>query len=384
LVVVAPLVEFTGFFDSMRSTLILLALMVLLVASPIALWVSVQLSRPLSIIARDAEKVSTMDFSGQFAYESWIVEIDHLSSGYSRMKDALNANRMLIGAQRDSYARFVPERMLELFDKSSITEVGPRNCKALELTVMFSDIRSYTAISESLSCRGVFELLNSYFELTNPIITSNGGIIDKYIGDAIMSLFPSSPDGALRSAISINRALGKFNEDRRKNREAEILAGTGIHFGTVELGTVGDSTRLQATVIGDAVNLSSRLESATKVFGVRMLMSEAAHERLEDPREFHLRQIDTVRVKGKEQPIDLYEVFDLDEPSVMEKKTKMGSIFSDALQGYKAGEFPKALDLFARCAAECPEDTVVSAYVKRCSTLIRIPPGDDWAGVSTL
>jgi hypothetical protein len=220
--------------------------------------------------------------------------------------------------------------------------------------------------------------------MTNPIIKSYGGIIDKYIGDAIMSLFPNSPDGALRSAISINRALGKFNEDRRRSDEAEILTGTGIHFGTVEMGTVGDSTRLQATVIGDAVNLSSRLESATKVFGVRMLMSETAHERLKDPGEFHLRQIDTVRVKGKEQPIGLYEVLDLDELSVMEKKMKMGPIFSDALQKYKAGEFPKAHDLFARCAAECPEDTVVSAYVKRCATLIRIPPGKDWAGVSTL
>ena len=372
------------FVDSMRSTLILLALMVLLVALPIALWVSRQLSRPLSTMARDAEKVSKLDFSGKFASESLIVEIDQLGTSYSRMKDALNKDRMFIEAQRDSYARFVPERMLELFDKSSITDVGPRNCKALDLTVMFSDIRSYTAISESLSCRGVFELLNSYFEITNPIINSNGGIIDKYIGDAIMSLFPSSPDGALRSAISINLELNKFNEDRRKSHEAVVLTGTGIHFGTVELGTVGDSTRLQATVIGDAVNLSSRLESATKVFGVRMLMSEAAHERLKDPGEFHLRLIDTVRVKGKEQPIGLYEVFDLDEPSVMEKKTKLGSIFSDALDGYKAGAFSKALEFFARCAAECPEDTVVSAYVKRCATLIRIPPGNDWAGVSTL
>jgi class 3 adenylate cyclase len=220
--------------------------------------------------------------------------------------------------------------------------------------------------------------------MTNPIIKANGGIIDKYIGDAIMSLFTTSPDGALRSAISINRALGKFNEDRRRSGEAEILTGTGLHYGTVELGTVGDSMRLQATVIGDAVNLASRLESATKAFGVRMLMSEAAHERLNDPDEFHLRLIDTVRVKGKERPIGLYEAFDSDEASVIERKTELGSVFSDALKAYKDGQFPMALGLFQRCALECPEDTVASAYIKRCATLIRIPPGDDWAGVSTL
>ena len=348
LVVMAPLGDFQDFFDSMRTTLLLLSLAVLFFSLPLALWVASQLSRPLWSIARDSEKVGNMDFGGRLDCESWIAEIDSLGKGYSGMKDALRSDRMLIKAQLESFARFVPQRILELFDKSSITEVGPRNCKTLELTVMFSDIRSYTAISENLSPRDVFELLNGYFELTNPIIELNGGIIDKYIGDAIMSVFPGSPDGAIRSAIAINKALREFNEDRRKNREAEILTGTGIHFGKVELGTVGDGTRLQATVIGDAVNLSSRLESATKVFGVRMLISEAAHDRLKDAGEFHLRLIDTVRVKGKEQPIGLYEVFDLDEPSVIEKKTKLGSIFSDALRCYRAGEFSKALDFFAQ------------------------------------
>lgn len=261
-----------------------------------------------------------------------VAVIVSLIIGYS-----IAANRTLIEAQRDSYARFVPERMLELFDKSNVTDVQPRDCKALELTVMFSDIRSYTAISESLSCDDVFGLLNAYFEITNPIIGSNGGIIDKYIGDAILSVFPNSPDGALRSVIAINRELRAFNEERRKRAEPEILTGTGIHFGKVDLGTVGDRTRLQATVIGDAVNLASRLESATKAFGVRILMSEAARERLANPSAFRLRAIDTVRVKGKEQPINLYEVYDLDATAVIERKAESGAIFSEALQRYKAG-----------------------------------------------
>jgi class 3 adenylate cyclase len=384
LIIMAPLTEFTGFFDTIWSTLILLALMVLLVVTPLALWISGELSRLLSTIAQDSEKVSNMDFSGEAIGKSWIVEIDRLGADYSKMKDALSADRTIIEAQRDSYARFVPEKMLELFDKSSITAVKPRDCKDIELTVMFSDIRSYTSISEGLSCSGVFDLLNTYFEMTNPIIDANGGIIDKYIGDAILSVFPNSPDGALRSVIAINHNLGKFNEERRKISAPGILTGTGIHFGSVDLGTVGDSTRLQATVIGDAVNLASRLESATKAFGVRILMSEAARARLESPEEFHLRLIDTVRVKGKQEPIRLYEVFDLDEPSVMDKKLRTASVFSEALKHYKVGEFSEAVDLFAQCAKSCPEDTVVAAYIKRCSTLIRIPAGAEWAGVSTL
>jgi class 3 adenylate cyclase len=384
MVVMAPLSDFTSFFATIRATLLLLALMVLFVAVPIALWVSRQLSHPLSAISRDAERVSSMDFDGSSTQGSWIAEIDRLSIGYSRMKAALGANRRLVEAQRDSFARFVPERILALFDKSSVTEVGPRDCKALELSVMFSDIRSYTSISECLSCGDVFELLNSYFELTNPIITSQGGIIDKYIGDAIMSLFPISPDGALRAAIGISRALRGFNAERKTHSGAEIRTGTGIHFGTVEMGTVGDRTRLQATVIGDAVNLASRLESATKAFGVRVLVSQTAKDRLVSPDEFRLRQIDIVRVKGKEEPIGIYEAFDLDDPEVAAGKERLGTEFAEALREYRVGDFKRALGLFESCAAECPEDTVSAAYVKRCATLIRIPPGNDWAGVSTL
>lgn len=384
LVVMAPLTDFTGFFDLIRLTLLILTAMVLIIVIPIALWISRQLSRPLSAIARDANQVSAMDFSNQFVFKSWIVEIEQLATGYIKMKDAINANRTLIASQRDSFARFVPQRMLELLDKSNIADVKPRDSKALDLTVMFSDIRSYTSISERLPSHDVFELLNSYFEITNPIISAHGGIIDKYIGDAIMSVFPNSPDAALKSVIDINREMRLFNEARRKSGEPEILTGTGIHFGPVDLGTVGDSTRLQATVIGDAVNLASRLESATKVFGVRVLMSEAAYARIEAPGDFHLRPIDTVRVKGKEQPIQIYEVFDLDAPSIIEQKTAAEAIFAEALHRYKTGDFEKARDLFVACAAECPTDTVISVYIKRCLTLMRIPPGDDWAGVSTL
>lgn len=384
LIAMTQLAEFTDFFDSIRLTLLLLTVMILIVVTPIALWISRQLSRPLTIIARDAKRVGAMDFSNYVDYRSWIAEIDELASGYAKMKNAISANRTLIAAQRDSFARFVPERMLELLDKSSIGDVKPQDSKTLELTVMFSDIRSYTAISEHLPCHEVFGLLNSYFEITNPIISANGGIIDKYIGDAIMSLFPHSPDAALKSVIAINRDLRLFNEERRKRNEPEILTGTGIHYGGVDLGTVGDSTRLQATVIGDAVNLASRLESATKVFGIRVLLSETAYARLENPAGFHLRLIDTVRVKGKERPINLYELFDLDEPEVMRQKAKSMPIFSEALQSYKKGEFEKARNLFALCVEECPMDTVLSVYIKRCLTLIRIPPGDDWAGVSTL
>ena len=293
-------------------------------------------------------------------------------------------NKQLIEMQSIAYSRFVPKKLLQLFDKENITEVKTADCKNLEMTVLFSDIRSYTTISESLTPRGVFDLLNNYFYITNPIIEKNEGIIDKYIGDAIMALFSRAPDDALKSAIEIKKSLRKFNEIRRQKNEVPVITGIGIHYGEVELGTVGDNSRLQATVIGDAVNLAARLESATKLYGIDLLISDTIYSKLHNPEDFNLRMIDTVRVKGKETPIILYEVYDIDEPEIIDCKKKIKDLFASALDLYKKGDFKNAMEFFKQCLEICPKDTVSPTYIKRCTTLLRIPPGNDWAGISTL
>ena len=318
-------------------------------------------------------------------------EIGELGQSFNDMADTIEAysnelkeNLENTEKQRNSYARFVPEGLLELFDKRSILEVAPKDHKDLNLTVMFSDIRSYTAISESLTPEGIFNLLNNYFQLTNPIIEKNNGIIDKYIGDAIMALFPRQPDDALKSAIDIKKMLKTFNQSQLEINQPQFLTGVGLHYGTVEIGAVGDQKRLQATVIGDAVNLASRLEAATKLYAIEIIISDDVYSKLENPSDFKLRMIDTVRVKGKDTPIVLYEVFDIDDPEVIQKKVAILSPFSEAMGCYKAGDFNKALELFKNCSEACPEDTVSPVYIKRCTTLLRIPPGEDWAGISTL
>ena len=318
-------------------------------------------------------------------------EIGVLGQSFNDMADTIEVysndlknNLETVENQRNSYARFVPEGLLALFNKRSILEVEPKDHKALDMTVMFSDIRSYTAISESLTPKEIFDLLNNYFHLTNPIIEKNYGIIDKYIGDAIMALFPRQPDDALRSAIEIKKMLLAFNQKQVENNHPKFLTGVGLHYGTVEIGAVGDQKRLQATVIGDAVNLASRLESATKLYAIEIIISDDVYTKLEKPSDFKLRMIDTVRVKGKDTPIVLYEVYDIDDPAIIEKKDQLMPTFSEAMACYKSGDFEKAIELFKVCHETCPEDTVSPVYVKRCTTLIRIPPGDDWAGISTL
>ena len=303
---------------------------------------------------------------------------------FSIMNEKRIVNIELVKKQSVSYSRFVPQKLLKMFDKESILDVKTADCKTLEMSVLFSDIRSYTTISESLTPRGVFDLLNKYFHITNPIIEVNQGIIDKYIGDAIMALFPRTADDAVRAAVEIKKSLCKFNEQRKQKNEIPVLTGIGIHYGEVELGTVGDDNRLQATVIGDAVNLAARLESATKLYGIDLLISDTIFSKLKNPDSFNIRMVDMVRVKGKEKPITLYEVFDFNEPETIERKLKIKNIFDEAMNFYKLGDFKKAIEIFQQCLADCPEDTVSPAYIKRCTTLLRIPPGKDWAGISTL
>lgn len=287
--------------------------------------------------------------------------------------------------ERDaSFARFVPTEFLRLVGKGSLMDVELSTCVQQDLTVLFSDIRSYTTLSEGLTHLEVFSFLNDYFVHVSGPVTENGGFIDIFIGDAFMALFPGAPDDALRAAVAMRRDLHRFNEERRGLGMPPVHCGYGLHFGGVTLGTIGTPERMQTTAIGDTVNLASRIESVTKVFKTEIVVSQDVYSRLADQEAFGLREIDTVRVKGKHEPVTLYECYDADPPELAACKAATGPTLAEALALYKKGDFDAALERFTACAEACPEDSIPPIYVKRCSTMKRIPPGEGWAGISTL
>ena len=292
--------------------------------------------------------------------------------------------RQSIQDQEKAYARFVPRNFLELLGKGRYRDIDLSSHIRLEMSVMFSDIRSYTKLSETMRPEEVLAFLNAYFKDISEAILENNGFVDSYHGDAILALFPSSAEDAMKGAVMFRHKLNAFNARRTAAGCAPVEAGLGMHFGEVTMGALGTDQRLQATVIGDAVNLAARIESATKVFKVDLVVSDAVLRQLPDPSLFKAREIDTVRVKGKQDPVVLYEVFDADPPGVAAAKQESVPVLMRALALYKAGSFKEALAAFEECARICPEDSIPSIYVKRCSTLMRIPPGDDWAGISTL
>lgn len=168
-----------------------------------------------------------------------------------------------------------------------------------DITVLFSDIRSYTSLSEDMTHLEVFGFLNDYFVNASRPVGEHAGFIDIFIGDALMALFPRSPQDALEAAVQMRRDLREFNNQRREKGMPPVHCGYGIHYGGVTLGTIGTYDRMQTTAIGDTVNLASRIESVTKTFKVEIVISEDVYNRLPNPGAFLLREIDTVRVKGK-------------------------------------------------------------------------------------
>lgn len=291
---------------------------------------------------------------------------------------------MVIKQQQAAYSQFIPVEFLQILKQDNILNVNLGDAVQKNLTILFCDIRSFTKLSESMSSDEILEFLNSYFsQITNPI-SNNQGFIDKFIGDSVMALFPKHPEAAIKAAIGMYHQLASYNVARKDAGCEPVRVGIGLHCGLITLGTVGSLKRMDTTVIGDDVNLASRVESLTKIFNVNIIITSNVYETLPESNKYYLREIDSVRVKGKNIPVVLYELFDVDDPKVIEGKLKSQGLFKKALSFYKAGEFSESFEFFKECLDICPEDTIPPIYIKRCNTLMRVPPGPGWTGISTL
>jgi two-component system sensor histidine kinase ChiS len=200
----------------------------------------------------------------------------------------------------------------------------------------------------------------------NPYIWENGGYIDKYIGDAIMALFPTGPGAALDAAIALLRHIPVYNEHRSLFGYDPIRIGIGVNAGTVMLGIIGYERFMQGTAISDAVNLASRLEDLTKVYGVSLVISKFVLFGLDDPNRYHYRFLDNVRVKGKTDLVPVYEIFDADPPALAALKADTREAFERAVYEYHAGEFAAALEMFESLPRGAVTDKPVEIYHDRC------------------
>jgi len=270
-----------------------------------------------------------------------------------------------------AYSRFVPHQFLQLLGKESVTDVVLGESLEKKMTILFSDMRDFTTLSESMTPRENFSFINSYLERMEPAISRHHGIIDKYIGDAIMALFPTGADDALDGALGMLNYLAGYNEERKTQGHPPVAIGIGLNTGLMMLGTIGGRNRMASTVISDAVNLASRVETMTKTYGVNLLISEHTYYSLKNASKYHIRFADRVRVKGKEQPQSVYEVFDADPPEMLAAKDKTIRLFERGAAYYYFKEVSEALDLFRQCLDACPDDRLARVYADRCEQFLR-------------
>ncbi len=286
----------------------------------------------------------------------------------------------LIEAQR----RFVPSQFLESLGHRDIAQVGLGEHVQKTMSVMFADLRSFTPLAERLDARSVIELLNRHFQRMEGAISQVGGFIAMFAGDEIMALFDSSGDAAVRAGIEMSRALDEFNRRSAKLDQPTLQMGIGINSGSVVLGTVGGRGRIQCSVVGDTVNLASRIEQLTKLYGGRCLISEHTVRTLTEPDAHAIRLVDRVAVAGKSTPVDIYEVIDAETPARRAAKFATRKLLQAGIESYFGADFNKALRLFEQVCTVDPHDAVPSLFAERCSRYVRDLPPHDWQGFEKL
>lgn len=290
---------------------------------------------------------------------------DHMRSYQKALKEKISGKTEQLRTALSSFSRFVPTEFLKLLNRQNITDVKLGDHVLREMTILFSDIRSFTSLSEKMTPQENFNFLNSYLKRMNPFIWNNKGFIDKYVGDAIMALFPDGEESALSAAIEMIKHLPVYNTHRHNYGYAPIEIGIGIHSGTVMLGTIGHEIFMQGTVISDSVNLASRIEGFTKLYGVSLIVSSKIIFGLKDPTKYNFRFLDKVKVKGKDKPVSVFEVFEGDPLHLRERKIKTREKFEKGVYEYHSNNIEQAFEIFNDLWQSGNEDKPLDIYMKR-------------------
>jgi CheY-like chemotaxis protein len=280
-----------------------------------------------------------------------------------------------------SLARFVPDEFLSALGRDNILKVQLGDCAYGTMTVLFSDIRSYTTLAEAMSPQETFAFLNGYLSRMGPVIREHQGFVNQFTGDGIMAIFPNAPDDAVHAGIRMQQTVAAYNQERQTKNRQPIRIGIGLNTGPLMLGIIGDGYRTDSGVVADTVNISARMESLTKYYGVGIIAGETTFAGLADPRQYHSRLLDKVQMKGKRLHTPIYEIFDADQESVFERKTKTLPIFELGQEHYFGGEFAEALKCFTDVLTVLPEDLTTKHYLERSSKFLLEGVPEDWQGI---
>ncbi len=323
------------------------------------------------------------DETGTLAH-TFNVMTGQLEKAYDHIKAyALRAATARLKEQktRTIFQRYVPNDVIEQFFRNPESMLVGENRM---LAILFSDIRAFTTISERMSPDRLVDSLNKYFSLMVEAVMNHHGTVDKYIGDAIMAIFGAplrrldDPVQAVEAAFEMLDALERFNRDQRARSYPEFQIGIGINYGLVTVGNIGSEKKLDYTVIGDPVNVASRLEGLTKRYEIPLVVSETVREKL--PQESFSRLLDKVQVKGRAGGLAVYTA----ARALDDREQEAWAIHDRGMELFYEREFAAAKNYFQRVYDMLPEDHVSELMFVRCEELIVAPPDDDWTGEITM
>ncbi len=297
----------------------------------------------------------------------------------ARIKTHLNLLKI-----NNSFCRFVPREFLHSLQKENILEVKLGDQIEGNITVMFSDIRSYTSLSESMTVEENFRFLNSYFGRIGPLIQKNQGFVNQFLGDGIMALFQHAPENALQAAIEMQKEVDSYNIHRIKKNRNPISIGTGLHYGSLMLGIIGDDKRMDAGVVSNAVNTASRVEGLTKYYGASLVLSENTVKQIANPNKYNHRYLGKVKVKGKNETLSVYEFFGGDSQAAIDLKEKTKNDFERGLEAYYNRQFTEAAVFFKRIIELNENDLAAQMYLRQSANYMVHGVPKDWAGIQKI
>lgn len=375
LCIVAPSDEFVGVINRSYQNNLMMAIIIMLFSAFFIYYLSRRISQPIVFLSQEIKRLQNFDMSGNLNFTSNVSEIQSIRDAMAALKRSLT-----------SFGKFMPKTLVQkLISKGVDIKLGG---KEKELSLFFSDIVSFTSISESMGAEKLALHLSEYLTELSHIIMETGGTIDKYIGDAIMAFWgapvndPNHAFNACHTALMCQKRLVELNRKWTMEGKPVFLTRIGLHAQNVIVGNIGSEERMNYTVLGDGVNLAARLEGVNKLYGTNIMASGVMYEKLKT--KFLFRPVDVVAVKGKNESVIIYELLAqlVDEPSLLpsEHIQELAKATSKAFKVYLEQRWDEALEYIEGGLKKAPEDTVLNLLADRCRHFKANPPGDKWDG----
>ncbi|MEM5789770.1 MAG: adenylate/guanylate cyclase domain-containing protein, partial [Syntrophobacteraceae bacterium] len=372
IVLIVPDDDFTGGAMEEMQRILLFCAVILAFALGLAVLIARGISRPITLLSEETRRIKDFHLDDKSTIASHIKEIQLMSGAISAMKTGLQA-----------FQRYVPAELVrQLIRTGKEARLGGQK---EVLTVLFSDIRGFTTIAERVSPEELTIQLSEYFDELTKIMSSNRGTVDKYIGDGILAFWGAPvPDGdhavnACGAGLLCRDKISELNRRWESEGKSPFITRIGISTGETVVGNVGSSERINYTVMGDNVNIASRLEGANKLYGTQIIVSRATREAASD--RFLFRLLGTVAVRGRSGETTIYELVGKKTDCDAGASAQLCEEFTLGVEAYLAGQWDRACGIFSGLASKNPLDAPTCFYLARCRQYKDNPPGADWRGV---